>query len=101
MPRLPGEDRRLVRQDVAEQVLGDDDVEVGRPADEQHRARVDELVVEPSTSGILDRDLVGDRPPQPRGREDVGLVDAGDAAAPAARQLEREADDRGAISCSA
>ena len=34
------------RQDVAEQVLGDDHVEVGGPADEQHRARVDELVVE-------------------------------------------------------
>ena len=90
----PGEDRRLVGQDVAEQVLGDDDVEVGRPADEQHRARVDELVVEPHVR-VLDRDLVRHPAPQPRGREHVGLVDRGDDAAPAARQLEREADDPG------
>ena len=42
----PGQDRGLVGQDVAEQVLGDDDIEVGRPPDEEHRARVDELVAE-------------------------------------------------------
>ena len=28
-----------------------------------------------ATSGMLRRDLVDDRPPQPRRREDVGLVD--------------------------
>ena len=32
MPEAPGEHGRLVRQDVAEQVLGDDHVEVGRAA---------------------------------------------------------------------
>ena len=88
----PGQDRRLVRQDVAEQVLGDDDVEVGRPPDEQHRARIDQLVVEPDV-GELGGQLVGDPAPQPRGREDVGLVDLGHDPAPAPRQLEREPDD--------
>ena len=54
-PEAAGEDRRLVGQDVAEQVLGDDDVEVGRPADEQHRARVDELVVERDVREVASR----------------------------------------------
>ncbi len=75
-PEAPGQDGRLVRQDVAEQVLGDDDVEVGRPADQQHRARVDQLVAERRRPGYSARDLVGDRPPQARRREHVRLVDA-------------------------
>ena len=45
-PEDPGQHRRLVGEDVAEEVLGDDDVEVGRSADQQHRARVHELMVE-------------------------------------------------------
>jgi hypothetical protein len=90
----PGKDRCLVRQDVAEQVLGDDDVEVGRPADQQHGARVDELVAE-SHVGVLDRDLVRHPAPQPRRREHVGLVDRGDRPTPASRQVEGKADDPG------
>ena len=43
---------------------------------EQHRARIDELVAERRRPGSLGADLVGDGPPQPRGRQDVGLVDA-------------------------
>ena len=94
-PEAAGQHRRLVRQDVAEQVLGDDDVEVGGPADEQHRARIDELVVDLDVRE-LDRDLVDDRPPQPRRREDVGLVDAASAGragrAPARTRAGRRAD---------
>ena len=48
---------------------------------EQHRARVDELVVERRRPGSSARDLVDDRPPQARRREHVGLVDAGQALA--------------------
>jgi hypothetical protein len=40
-------------------------------------------------------DLVGDLSPEPRRGEDVGLVDAGDAAASRPRQLEGEAHDPG------
>ena len=81
MPEAPGEHRRLVREDVAEQVLGDDDVEVGRPADEQHRARIDELVVHLDVRHAPAL-LVHDPPPETRRREDVGLVDAGQAPTP-------------------
>ena len=50
--QAPGQHGGLVREDVTEQVLGDDDVEVGRPPDEQHRARIDELVVEPDVGVV-------------------------------------------------
>ena len=45
-PERAGEHRRLVAEDVAEEVLGDDHVEVRRPRDELHRGVVDEQVVE-------------------------------------------------------
>ncbi len=45
-PEAPGEDRGLIGQDVAEQVLGHDHVELGGLHDEEHRARVDELMVD-------------------------------------------------------
>ncbi len=66
----------------------------GRGADELHGAGVDEPVVDVHV-GVLGRDLVDDRPPEARGRQDVGLVDAGQPAAAAAGQLEGEADDAG------
>ena len=60
-------------------------------ADEQHRARIDELVVEGDV-GVVGRDLVGDLPPQARRREHVGLVDrASPAAAASGRARTRAA----------
>jgi hypothetical protein len=91
-PETAGEDGRLVGQDVAEEVLGDDHVEVGRPADEEHRARVDELVVQ-ADGGMARPDLVGNRPPEPRRREHVGLVDRGDELAAGRGELEGQLDD--------
>ena len=87
--------RGFVGQDVAEHVLGDDHVEVARPADEMHRHRVDQHVLE---SDVLEfgADLAGDLAPQPRGGQDVGLVDRGQALAALARELEgvaQHADD--------
>ena len=45
-PERPGQHRRLVAEDVAEEVLGDDHVEVRRARDELHRRVVDQEVVE-------------------------------------------------------
>ena len=59
MPSEPVIMRGLVREDVAEQVLGDDHVEAARLAHQQHRARVDELVREPHVG------VVAARPPPP------------------------------------
>ena len=93
IPSEPGQHRRLVGQDVAEEVLGDDDVEVGRPPDEQHRARVDELVAErrrPGSRGATSSATV-------RHRRDVArtLALSTDVTClrRVARELEREPDD--------
>ena len=89
----PGEHGRLVGQDVAEQVLGDDDVEVGRPPDEQHRARIDQLVAEPRRPGTRPRS----RRRRVRHRRDVARTLALSTWVSALRagpgQLEREPDD--------
>ena len=89
----PGEHAGLVGQDVAEQVLGDDDVEPGRLLDQQHRARIDELVAEPRRPGTR-----GAAPRRPsataaRSRARWPCRRWSDGAAPAAGQLEREPDD--------
>ncbi len=93
-PERSGKDARLVRQDVAEQVLGHEHVELGGALDEEHRARVDELVVELDVREVRG-DLVGNPPPESRRGEDIRLVDAGDATAPGPGQLERKPDDPG------
>ena len=69
-----------VREDVAERVLGDDDVDrLGRVHD-RHRERVDEGVVEWDI-GVLGRAELGDDvPPEPRRVHDVDLVDRGERA---------------------
>ena len=70
------------REDVAEQVLGDDHVEVGRAADQLHGGVVDEHVLQLDVRvrrGGLD-DLLA---PQARGLEHVGLVHRGHLAAAA------------------
>ena len=93
-PERSGKDARLVRQDVAEQVLGHEHVELGGSLDEEHRARVDELVVELDVREVRG-DLGGNAPPESRRREDIRLVDAGDATAPGPGELERKPDDPG------
>ena len=71
-----GNDRRLVRQDVAEQVGAEEDaVELGRSADDEHAGAVDEVVVEGQLRELLGVQVADDRPPEPRRRQDVGLVD--------------------------
>ena len=57
-PQRARDHRRLVRQDVAEQVLGHEDVEARRPARERHRRRVDEAVLQLDV-GEVRVDLVG------------------------------------------
>ncbi len=71
-----GDHGRLVREHVAEEVLGDDDVEVGRPADELHGGVVDQHVLElhPGVGRGRADDLLS---PEARRLEHVGLVDRG------------------------
>ena len=60
---------------------------------EPHRARVDELVLERDVGELLGRTCVATRAPQPRRLEHVRLVDRRQLAAPAARELDRQAHD--------
>ncbi len=63
-PQRAGEHRRLVAEDVAEEVLGDDHVEVGGTGDELHRGVVDQQVVERDV-GVLRRDPAHHLAPEP------------------------------------
>ena len=60
-PERAGEHRRLVAEDVAEHVLGEDHVELGRARHELHRGVVDEHVLERDVLELLARTRV-DRP---------------------------------------
>ena len=53
MPERAGEHRRLVGEDVAEHVLGDDHLEVARRGDQLHRGGVDEQVLELDVRELL------------------------------------------------
>ena len=72
-----------VREDVAERVLRQDDVELLRVGDELHRRAVDEGVTELDVR-VVGSDFGDDAPPEPRGVEHVRLVDGADLAAPRA-----------------
>src|SRR5205085_9767717 len=70
-----------VGEDVAEEVVGDDDVEAGRVLDQVDAGRVD-VAVGGGDVGVLGPDLVERALPEVAGEgEDVGLVDQGEVAA--------------------
>ena len=87
-----GEDGGLVRDDVAEHVLHDHHVETRGACDEDHRAGVDQLVLELDVRVVL-RDLDGDLAPEAGRLEDVRLVDGGQLLAAGAGELEADAQD--------
>ena len=91
-PERAADGRRLVGEDVAEQVLGDDDVEASRIGQEQVGGRVDERVLDRDPR-MTDRGLVDDLTPQAAGGEDVRLVDAGEVAATTRSKRECELHD--------
>ena len=64
-PDRAGEHRRLVAEDVAEHVLGDDHVEVTRGGDELHRGVVDERVPELDVRELLGMHAAHDLAPRP------------------------------------
>ena len=86
----PGEHRRLVAEDVAEHVLGQDHLEVAGRRDQLHRGVVDEQVLELDIRELVAVNLAHDLAPEPAGLEHVGLVDARD---PGFRRVERDASD--------
>ena len=87
-----GEHRRLVGQDVAEHVAGDDHVELLRIAHELHRRVVDVHVRELHV-GIVLAHRADDFAPQDRRIEHVGLVHRAELAAALARDVEADARD--------
>ena len=89
-PDRAGQHRGLVGEDVAEQVLGEDHVEVARRGDELHRGVVDEHVLELDVRELLRVHAHHRLAPQPAGLQHVGLVDARDARA---RGAEADAGD--------
>ena len=69
-----GDGAGQVGQDVAEEVVGDDDVEARRVCDQEDRRRVDVQIVY-RDFGVLGRDRVHDALPEPPAmHEHVGLV---------------------------
>ena len=86
------DDRRLVRQDVAEKIARDDDVELRRTHGKLHGAVVDIKIRKLDIREVL-RDLSHRAPPEARGREHIRLVNARDMAAAQLRRLERELCD--------
>ncbi len=82
---------RQVGDDVAEQVVGDDDVEAGRVGDQEDHGRVDVQVVDGDVR-VLGGDAVDGALPEGSGEgQHVGLVHERDALALALRgQVERE-----------
>ncbi len=87
-----GDDAGLVGEDVAEEVLGEDDVEVARDVHDVHRHGVDELVFECDV-GVVLGDFSDGGAPELRDFEDVGLVDGGDFVAAFAGEFEGDAGD--------
>ena len=87
-----GDRGRLVRQDVAEQVLGDDHVVVRRLGQDQVGGRIHQRVLD-ADRWVPRRDLVHHLAPEPAGGQHVGLVDAGQVPAAAGGKLEGELDD--------
>ena len=83
------DDAGLVGEDVAEHVLGDDHVEMGRLAYDLHRGVVHEHEFQ-LHFGVPGRHILRDLPPQARGFEHVGLVH--DRQAPLAAHGEPECD---------
>lgn len=70
-----GDDRGLVRDDVAKEVAGDDDAVKGTGVlDEQHGGAVDELVLELKLGELLADDVGHSLAPEAAGGEHVGLV---------------------------
>ena len=74
-----GDDGSLVRDDVAEQVAGDNNtVQSTRVLDQDHGSAVDELVTNLQLRELLLHDLGDDLSPQSAGGEHVGLVQTPD-----------------------
>uniref|UniRef100_A0A914Y8I1 Uncharacterized protein n=1 Tax=Panagrolaimus superbus TaxID=310955 RepID=A0A914Y8I1_9BILA len=86
-----GQHRRLIGEDVAEHVLGDDHVVLARLGQQVHRHRIDQLVFQCHVRELLAPDACRHVTPQARGFQHVGLVHAGHVAATLLRQTERTA----------
>ena len=88
-----GEHRGLVGEDVAEQVLGQHHIEVARPAQQVHRRRVDQHVVQRHARELVADDPAAHLAPQARGLEDVRFVDLRDLAAASCGEAAGDAGD--------
>jgi hypothetical protein len=72
-----GDNARLITDDVAEQVAGDNNtIKLPRLLDHDHGRGVNELVLDLELGELFGHDLRHGLPPQPAGSEDVGLVQA-------------------------
>ena len=87
-----GEHRRHVREHVAEQVVGDEDVVLLRAADQLHGAVVGEHVLQADVA-VLGVDLGHDLLPEDAGLHDVVLLGRGDPARALAGEVEGHVGD--------
>ena len=92
-PERACEHRSFVGEDVTEQVLGEHHIEVPRAAQQMHRRRVDQHVFERDGRELVLQHPAAHLAPQPRGLEDVRLVDLCDLAATRRRETAGDAGD--------
>lgn len=90
-----GEMRRSSKKKSTRERTEDDAVQLPRVGADEHGGRVDELVVELEVRVLLVKRFLDDPTPQPRSREDVGLVDRvdGEWRVGAFREVRGEAGD--------
>lgn len=86
------DDAGLVGEDVAEGVLGDEDIEELGHGDDLHGRIVDKHIVS-GDIGVLGSHLLSYLAPETRGLEDIGLIDHGEVFAATLRVLESEFED--------
>jgi hypothetical protein len=87
-PEAAGEHRGAVGEQIAEQVVGDDDIELLGPPHELHSAVVGVHVAELDVHVLAVVKFLHDLAPQDAGVHHVRLLDRGHRVAPDARQLE-------------
>ena len=92
-PERAGEHRRDVGEHVAEQVVGDDHVELLGPAHQLHAAGIGKLMLELDVLVFTRMHLLHDLVPEHAGFDDVALLHRGHLVAALARKLEGDAGD--------
>ena len=94
----PGDDRRLVADDVAKQVAGDNNtIQRARVLDHDHGRAVNKLMVDLQLRELLGKNLIDHLAPQPARGQHIGLVQTPDLARRVVREGQEATQPRNAL----